>query len=91
MLDNITRNNLIAQAGAGSQGVLNVRIERVVFGQYRGNAALRPAARAVQQGFFGDQPDFFMIGQLDGQCQAGQAAADDQRVKLQQFDSRCID
>jgi hypothetical protein len=32
-----------------------------------------------------------VFSQLDGQCQSCQAAPDDKRVKLQQFDSRYVD
>jgi len=88
VLDHVTRDGFIAQAGTGGEGVLNMRIQRIVFAQHGGNPALRPAARAVQQGLFGDQPDFLAFGQLDGQRQSGQAAADNQCVKLQQLDSR---
>ena len=90
MLDNVTRDGFIAQAGAGGEGILNVRIQRIVCGQHGGNAALRPVACAVQQGFFGDQSHLLAIGQLDGQRQASQAAADNQGVKLQQLGSKCV-
>ena len=39
----------VAQAGAGHQRVLHVRLEAVALRQHRGDAALGPAAGAVGQ------------------------------------------
>ena len=87
MFDDVARRDFIAQTGAGSEGILNVRINRVFPRQNRGNAALRLGAGAIQQRLFCDQSHFFVFGQLDGQRQTRQAATDDQCVKFQQLES----
>src|SRR5208282_6098493 len=54
----------------------------VVVGEYRGDAALRPAAGAVEQPFFGDQADLAPVGQMQRERQPGKASADDQYFKM---------
>jgi len=62
---------LIAKTGTGNFGVLNMRIQRILTGQYGCDAALSPAARTIQQGFLGDESNFLMVGQFKSQCQSG--------------------
>ena len=80
-LDHEAGDRLVAQAGAGDQGVADVAVGGVVPGQHGGDAALGPAAGAVEQLLLGDQTDLALVGQMQRQRQPGQAAADDQNVE----------
>ena len=72
----------ITQAGSGHQGVVHVGCVAVAFGQHGGDAALRPVARPVGNAAFGDHRHPVGGRQVQRGGQAGQAAADDQHVKV---------
>jgi len=57
-------------------------IKAVAFGQHGGNAALGPAAGAVAQAAFGDDGHAVRGRQVQRGRQAGQAAADNQDIKI---------
>ena len=88
MFDHETGSLFAAQSGAGNEGILNMGLERIVIAQHCRDAALSPAAGAIEQGFFGDESDFFMFGQMQGQRHARQPAADDHYVKIFHVGSR---
>ena len=69
----------VAQAGAGDEGVLDMRLQRVGFVENRGNAALSPQSGAAFQWSLGHQSDTMAeVGQAQGKRQPGSAAAEDQ-------------
>ena len=70
------RGDLVAQAGPGNQGIVDVRFDRVLIIKHRSNAALRPVAGAVDQTAFGNNPYAARPGQMQGGGQGSQAAAD---------------
>ena len=74
----MARNRLVAQTGAGDQGILHMRLDRVIRRQYCGDPALRPIACAVEQLTLGDDAHPALFGQVQSGGQAGQAAAYDQ-------------
>ncbi|MOA43752.1 hypothetical protein D3C78_1659350 [compost metagenome] len=57
--------------------------DRIAGVQHRGNAALRIRRTALQQIPLGDQADLVMLGQMQRQGHAGQAATNNQDIKLQ--------
>lgn len=73
---------LVAQAGAGDQGVVQVLFGGVALAEGRGDAALRPASGAVVEAGLGDD-DGVQAGGLaaQGRGQAGDAGADDHHVR----------
>ena len=72
----------VTQAAAGHQRVFDVLVQRVVCAQHGGHAPLGPAAGAVAQLTFGDHGHASPRRQQQGGGQPGQAAADDENVKL---------
>ena len=82
VLDDEARGRLVAQAGAGDQGVVDVLVDAVARIEHGGDAALRPVAGAVADGALGDDGDAPRLRQVQGDGQAGQAAADDCYVEF---------
>jgi hypothetical protein len=80
-LDHVAGDRVVAQAGAGDLGVANMALRGVVAGKHGGDAALGPAAGAVEQLLFGDHPDLPLSGEMEGERQAGQPAAYDQDIE----------
>ena len=66
--------------GAGDHRVVDMRFEAVAFLQHRGDAALRPAGRAVAERALGDHRDLVRLGQVERRGQPGRAGADDEDV-----------
>ena len=69
-------------AGAGNQGVVHMRLDRVAAVHRGGNAALRPVAGTVGHLALGDDGDAAPVGQLERGGQRGEAAAEDEDVVL---------
>jgi hypothetical protein len=83
VLDHEARRRFVVQTGAGDHGVLDVIVGGVVVGDGRRDAALRPVAGAVDKLLFGDQRDAFTaLRQAQRHGHAGQAATDDDHIKL---------
>jgi hypothetical protein len=82
MLNDISSGRFIAQTRARYHGVPHVRCDRILVRQHSRDSALRPATGSIEQGFFGDYPDLLMFGELKGQCQSRQTAANDEGVKF---------
>ncbi|MNM74836.1 hypothetical protein D3C81_866010 [compost metagenome] len=82
MFDGEAHRVLAAQAGAGGQGVLHVRFDVVAVVEYPGHAALRPVGRAAGQVALAQHGHAQVGRQVEGQGQAGAAAADDEDVVL---------
>ncbi|MCY1286104.1 hypothetical protein D9M68_372120 [compost metagenome] len=82
VLDGEAHGVLAAQAGAGVEGVLDVRLDGVGIVQHGGDAALGPVGRAVGQVALAQHRDAQVRGQGEGEGQAGSPAADDQDVVL---------
>jgi hypothetical protein len=72
----------IAQAVAGIQGILNVQVEGVLLIEDGGDAPLGEVGVAVHRLFFGDDGHGSVVGHLEGDHQAGDAAADDEKISL---------
>ncbi len=72
---------LVAEAGAGVDGVLEVELGRVRRAQGRGDAALGEERRGVVEGRLGKQPDAPAAGRADRCRQAGDPAAEDEDVE----------
>jgi hypothetical protein len=77
------RGGRVAQAGAGDERVVDVRLQAVAFAQHRGDAALRPSAGAVGQRALGDDRHAVRRRQVQRGAQAGEAAADDEDVEVE--------
>ena len=73
-------DRLVAQAGAGDQGVVHVRLDRVAAVDRRCDPALRPVAGAVGHLALGDNGDAALVGKLERGGQRGEAAAEDEDV-----------
>ena len=67
---------------AGDQGVVDVLLVAVARVEHGGDAALGPVAGAIEQGALGNDGNLAGLGQVQGDRQAGQAAADDRDVKF---------
>ncbi len=72
---------LVAEAGAGVDGVLEVQLGRVGRAQRRGDASLREERRGVVEGRLGEQPDAPAARGGDGGREAGDAAAEHEHVE----------
>ena len=72
----------VAEAGAGDQRVLDVRLEGILRAPHRGDAALRVGGGALRQAVLGQDDDRARLGGLEREGQAGEAAADDQEIRL---------
>ena len=70
----------VAEPGPGTQGVLNVQREGILRGQHRGDAALGQVGGGVNPGLLGDQGYPAQPRRLQGEGEAGNAAADNQKV-----------
>jgi hypothetical protein len=68
----------VAQAGAGHQRVGHVRLDGVPIAEHRRHAALRVQAGALGQRPLGQDAHRRLVGQAQGQAEAGRAAADDE-------------
>ncbi len=73
-------NRLVAQTGAGDQGVVDVRLDRVATVDRRGNSALCPVAGAVDHLTLGHNGDAALVGKLERGCQGGEAATEDEDI-----------
>ncbi|MNE36913.1 hypothetical protein D3C80_1307470 [compost metagenome] len=82
VLDGETHRILAAQAGAGGEGVLHVRFDVVAVVEYRRHAALGPVGRAAGEVALAQHGHAQVRRQVEGEGQAGAAAADDQYVVL---------
>ena len=71
---------LMAEAGAGTQGVLDMQLEGIFGGQHRGDAALGQVGGGIDPGLLGDQGDLTQARGLQGEGEAGNAAADNQEI-----------
>ncbi len=72
----------LGEPGTGHQGVGHMGFEAVVRGHHRGDAALGPAAGAFGQGLLGEQRHPARRREQQGGAEPGQAAADDEHVKV---------
>ena len=82
VFDNIARGGFVAQSGPGHQRIVNVGLDRVGGIQHRRDAALCPGRVGVLQLAFCDQCHLVGGGEVQRQRLAGQAAAENQDVKL---------
>jgi hypothetical protein len=82
VFDDLAGDFRVVQAGAGDECVLDMRFDVVGRRKHRGNAALGVVAGAFDQLFLGDEPDPLAVGNVQGEGQAGQPAANDQDVKF---------
>ncbi len=82
VFDDVTGGGLVAQTGAGNQGIGHVLLVAVARIEHGGNTTLGPGAGAVEQGALGDDGNLAGLGQVQGYRQAGQAAADDRDVEF---------
>jgi len=82
VFDHETGRVRIAQAGAGSEGVLDVGFDAVGGIEYRGDPSLGPVARAVGELALGDERDSQGVGEAQGDGLAGGAAAKNEYVVL---------
>ena len=84
-LDHEADRVVVAQARAGDVGVADVVLEGIGAVQDGRDPALGPARGAVQELVLGHEGDLVAgLGELQGGGHAGQAAADDQDVVVQQ-------
>ena len=88
-LDHQLDHALVAQAGAGLDGVGGVRGGRVVGVPDRGHAALGPVGVGVIQRALGQQRDAALTGGLEREGHAGDAAADHQEVEVAHAGAEC--
>ena len=72
----------LAEAGAGDQGVLDVELEAVVGAEHRGDAALGVLGGALGALPLGEDQHRAVAGGLEGEGEAGDAAAQHQEVDL---------
>jgi hypothetical protein len=80
-LDGEAHGILVAQAGAGDQGVGDVVLKRILGVKHGGYAALRPQRRARTQARLRHNTDLSSgLRQTQGKRQTGGAGADDQHV-----------
>ena len=80
----------VAQSRACDQGVVHMRGKAVGLVPHSGNATLGPATGAFAHRAFGDDGNPVFFRQQERRAQAGQAAADDQDVKLQRLRRRVV-
>ena len=76
------RCRLVAQAGAGHQGIGDVLVMAVMRVQHRGDAALGPVTGAVAECTFGNYDNFAGIREVERNGKAGQTAADNSDIKV---------
>ena len=83
----------VAQPAAGPQRVGDVRLERIVLAEHRGDAALGLPGVAVFEARLADDDDIALFGRLQGRPQTGDARADDHAIgeKLARRDRIDID
>ena len=72
----------MTETGAGNQRIVDMRPNRIIFIQHRGNAALGIVCRALCRIILAEHHDLALIGQFQGQCHAGCATADNQDVAI---------
>ena len=77
----------VAEAVAGDERVVDVGLEGVVGAPDRGDAALGVLARALGQPVLGDQHDAARLGAAERAREAGDSAAQDEKVALDRHDS----
>ncbi len=80
LADHQPGDRLVAEAGAGDQGVVHVRLERVAAVDRRCDPALRPVAGALGHLALGDNGDAALVGKLERGGERGEAAAEDEDV-----------
>ena len=78
----VAGHRLVTKAGPRNQRIADMGFGRILFRQRCGNAALGPTAGAVEQRFFGDEPDLPAGCQIERKRQAGETAADDQGIEM---------
>jgi hypothetical protein len=71
----------LVEAGPGLQGVLDMRVDGIPGTGDGGDAALGIQCAALLQPALGEHGHLQVLGQLQGQSQAGATAADDQDIK----------
>ena len=76
-LDDELDDAAIVEAGAGDHRVLDMRLEAVARLQHRGDAALRPAGRALA---LQQHRDLEPLGEVERRGQPGGAGADDHHI-----------
>ena len=86
VLHDVAGGRLVAQAGAGHQGVGDVLVVAVARIEHGGDAALRPVAGAVEELAFRNDRNPLGLREVQGHRQAGQTAADNSDVK---FHGKC--
>src|SRR3989344_1060810 len=72
----------IAQAGAGSQRIPNMRFNRVVIGEHGSNTALRPITGTIINAALTHQANFFSCGYFKRQRETSETAANNEDVVL---------
>ena len=87
VLDQRAHGRLVAQAVAGRHRVAAVQLGAVVGAHRRGDAALRVARVALARRRLGEDEDTAERGERDGRAQAGDAAADDEKIGLRVHDA----
>ncbi len=75
VLDGEPDRILMAQAGAGGEGVPDVVLQRVLAVQYRGDAALGPEGGATGNPALADDGDAEMFGKIQRNGEAGRTTA----------------
>ncbi len=78
--DDLAHHLLLAQARTRRQRIGDVGFDGILGGEHRGNSALRVEGAAVFKFTFGNQADRMVFGEVQGEAEAGGAAADDQDV-----------
>lgn len=82
MLDRKPDSILVAEAAPGVEGVADVILKRVVVIQHGGNAALGPECCAAADIGLADDGDLQVLGQIQGNSEAGSTAADNQDIEF---------
>ena len=82
MLNRKPDSILVAEAAPGVEGVADVILKRVVVIQHGGNAALGPECCAAADIGLADDGDLQVLGQIQGNSEAGSTAADNQDIEF---------
>ena len=83
MLDGEAHGIFMAQAAAGIEGVLDMRLHGIGVIQHRGDTALGPERRAIGQVAFAEHRDTQVAGEVQCQAETGGTAADHQDIMLE--------
>ncbi|MNJ67511.1 hypothetical protein D3C77_636910 [compost metagenome] len=83
VLDGKAHGVFMAQAAAGIEGVLDMRLHGIGIVQHRRDPALGPEGRAVGQVALAEHGDSQVAGEVQCQAETGGTAADHQDIMLE--------